>query len=126
MLATTNFINGRRNHVWSDRRQRRAGNRVFLDDRGNLMNKSRIVLRIFAALGSLLGMTLALILAFLVYPSDPGSSQFLNFDGFVVLPEGKSLNVLDYMVVSDDGLFIAGMTMGSVFKVALRPGEDVS
>jgi DNA-binding beta-propeller fold protein YncE len=90
------------------------------------MNKSRIVLQIFTALGSLLGMTLALILAFLIYPADPGGSQFLNFDGFVVLPEGKSLNVLDYMVVSDDGLFIAGMTMGSVFKVALRPGEDVS
>jgi YVTN family beta-propeller protein len=90
------------------------------------MNKSRIVLQIFATVGALLGMTLALMLAFLIYPADPGSSRFLNFEGFVVLPEGKSLNVLDYMVVSNDGLFIAGTTMGSVFKVALRPGEDAS
>jgi YVTN family beta-propeller protein len=126
MPATTNCFNGRRNHASSDRRQRRAGNLAFPGRPRNLMNKSRIVLQIFAALSSLLGMTLVLILVLLIYPADPGSSQFLNFGGFIVLPEGKSLNVLDYMVVSEDGLFIAGMTMGSVFKVALRPGKDVS
>jgi len=59
-----------------------------------------------------------LILAYLVYPAKPGKSSLLKFESFIVLPQGSALNILDYLIVSNDALFVAGLSQGSVFKIA--------
>ena len=59
---------------------------------------------------------ICLILVYLVYPANPGKSKLLKFESFIVLPKGRALNILDYLSVSDDALFVAGLSQGSVFK----------
>jgi hypothetical protein len=78
-------------------------------------NKLKIALRILPVTisGS------CLILAYLVYPPNPGKSNLLKFEKFIVLPQGSALNVLDYLSVSNNELFVAGLSQGSVFKIAL-------
>jgi DNA-binding beta-propeller fold protein YncE len=63
-------------------------------------------------------------LAALVYPSLPRHSISMRFDGFIVLPKRASLNVLDYMTLNGRDLFIAGPSLGSIFKVEIDPGEQ--
>jgi len=63
---------------------------------------------------------ICLILVYLVYPANPGKSKVLKFESFIVLPQGSTLNILDYLSVSDDALFVAGLSQGSVFKIALN------
>jgi DNA-binding beta-propeller fold protein YncE len=58
-------------------------------------------------------------LAYLIYPARPASSRFMTFDGFLTLPKGGVLNVLDYLTVNDGALLIAGESTGSVFKIAV-------
>ena len=58
-------------------------------------------------------------LAYLIYPARPARSRFMGFDGFIILPKGGVLNVLDYLTVDKRALLIAGESTGSVFKIAL-------
>ena len=60
-----------------------------------------------------------LILVHLVYPANPGKSSLLKFENFIVLPQGSALNILDYLIVSNGALFVAGLSQGSVFKIVL-------
>jgi DNA-binding beta-propeller fold protein YncE len=62
-------------------------------------------------------------LGYLVYPGEPGSSRFVRFEGFIVLPRGGVLNVLDYLTLSGDALFVTGESSGSVFKILLGPHD---
>lgn len=63
-------------------------------------------------------------LASLIYPSVPSRSSSMSFDGFIVLPMRASLNVLDYLTLNGRDLFIAGTSLGSVFKVEIDPGDQ--
>ena len=63
-------------------------------------------------------------LAALMYTSLPGRSISMRFDGFIVLPKRASINVLDYMTLNGRDLFIAGTSLGSIFKVEIDPGEQ--
>jgi DNA-binding beta-propeller fold protein YncE len=58
-------------------------------------------------------------LAYLIYPARPARSRFMTFDGFITLPKGGVLNVLDYLTLNDGALLIAGESTGSVFKIAV-------
>jgi len=78
-------------------------------------NKLKIAARVLLVLIS----GICLILGYLVYPGNPGKSKLLKFESFIVLPKGRALNILDYLSVSDDALFVAGLSQGSVFKIAL-------
>jgi hypothetical protein len=51
----------------------------------------------------------SLRVVYLVYPANPGKSTQLKFENFIVLPQGSALNVLDYLSVSNDALFVAGI-----------------
>src|SRR5882757_5356421 len=62
-------------------------------------------------------------LALLIYPFAPSQSSFVRFDGFIVLPSRTSLNVLDYMTLNGHDLFVAGTSIGSLFKVKIDPDE---
>jgi YVTN family beta-propeller protein len=67
----------------------------------------------------------------LIYPGTPGNAKSLVFKGYVLLPKGALLSVLDYMNVTDTRLFVTDISTGSVYKIGLRnqslPSEqDVS
>jgi DNA-binding beta-propeller fold protein YncE len=61
-------------------------------------------------------------LAYLIYPARPARSRFVRFDGFIMLPKGGVLNVLDYITVDERALLVAGESTGSVFKIAVDTG----
>jgi DNA-binding beta-propeller fold protein YncE len=63
------------------------------------------------------------VLAYLIYPGEPASSRFVRFEGFIVLPRGGVLNVLDYLTLSGDVLFVTGESSGSVFRILLDPHD---
>jgi len=44
---------------------------------------------------------LGVVSSYLVYPGKPSPSEFMAFDGFIELPRGGSLNVLDYLTLND-------------------------
>ena len=75
----------------------------------------------------ILGVTVAAVtsmgLAALIYPFAPSESSSIRFDGFIVLPRRSSLSVLDYMTLNGRDLFVAGTSIGSLFKIKLDPGE---
>lgn len=62
-------------------------------------------------------------IAVLIDPSTPDPSPYLHFDGYVALPREKILNVMDYLTWSDDGLYIANTSSGSVVKLVLERNE---
>ena len=90
-------------------------------------NNLKIAARILIVLIS----GILLILAYLIYPANPGKSSLLKFESFIILPQGSALNILDYLSVSNDALFVAGLSQGSLFKIGLdadgkRLGTNVS
>jgi YVTN family beta-propeller protein len=58
----------------------------------------------------------------LIYPGTPGHARSLDFKGYVILPRGAFLTVLDYLNVSEKSLFVTDVSTGSVYKIALRDG----
>ena len=59
------------------------------------------------------------MLAYLVYPGSPSQSRFMAFDGFIELPRGGLLNVLDYLTLNGSTLFVTSESSGALFKVDL-------
>jgi hypothetical protein len=62
---------------------------------------------------------LGAVFAYLAYPGTPGKSNFMTFEGYIELPRGGLLNVLDYLTLSDHTLFVTSETSGALFKVDL-------
>jgi YVTN family beta-propeller protein len=58
--------------------------------------------------------------AHLAIIGDPGKSSSLRFEGFVLLHKGGLLNVLDYLAVSDQQLFVTGESSGDVYRINLH------
>lgn len=59
---------------------------------------------------------------FAIYLADPGMpspSRSLRFEGYLLLPLPGRLNVLDYMSVSGNRLYVAGMSSGSIVRISL-------
>jgi DNA-binding beta-propeller fold protein YncE len=59
------------------------------------------------------------VLIYLVFPGTPSRSRSMKFDGYIDLPQAKSLNVLDYLTIKDHSLFVTDESSGSVYKVTL-------
>src|SRR6267378_1175182 len=59
------------------------------------------------------------VLAYLVYPGTPSRSKFMTFDGFIELPRGGLLNVLDYLTLNGSTLFVTSESSGALFKIDL-------
>jgi YVTN family beta-propeller protein len=75
--------------------------------------------------GTLWGVTAIVLIACavllrLVWISEPGKAASVQFQGFVLLPKGALLTVLDYLTVSGQLLFVTDESTGSVYKVALH------
>ena len=56
----------------------------------------------------------------LVYIGRPDDGASLKFRGFVLLPRGALLTVLDYLTVSDQQLFVTDESTGSVYRITLH------
>jgi DNA-binding beta-propeller fold protein YncE len=65
------------------------------------------------------------ILFRLVYIGRPDDSTSLKFRGFVLLPKGALLTVLDYLTLSGQQLFVTDESTGSVYRITLH-GEALS
>jgi DNA-binding beta-propeller fold protein YncE len=79
--------------------------------------------KVFRLLLATLGVCLVAIVSFglwLVIPGEPRSTSSLRFDGYILLPKGKFLNVLDYISFSGSDLFVTSESDGSVFKADLQ------
>jgi hypothetical protein len=57
---------------------------------------------------------------YLMYPGTPSHASSLVFQGYVLLPSNRVLSVLDYLMVKDDKLFVAGESTGDVYRVQIR------
>jgi DNA-binding beta-propeller fold protein YncE len=66
----------------------------------------------------LLGL-LGLGVAYFAYPGTPSQSTFMTFEGYIGLPKGGMLNVLDYITLNGKTLFVTSETSGAVFKIDL-------
>ena len=62
---------------------------------------------------------LGAVFAYLVDPGTPGKSEFMTFEGYIELPKGRLLNVLDYLTLNGSTLFVTSESSGSLFKVDL-------
>jgi hypothetical protein len=70
--------------------------------------------------GSAIVLIACAVLLRLVWISEPGKAASVQFQGFVLLPKGALLTVLDYLTVSGQLLFVTDESTGSVYKVALH------
>jgi len=74
-----------------------------------------------AALAAAIVACLAVVFAYLVYPGTPSKSKFMSFEGYIGLPKGGPLNVLDYLTLNGSTLFVTSESSGALFKVDLNP-----
>jgi len=80
-------------------------------------------LRTTAALATVILLCLAVAGGYLICPGTPGKSKFMKFEGYIELPKGGSLNVLDYLTISNGTLFVTSESSGALFKVNLDPNR---
>lgn len=72
---------------------------------------------------SLLLLILVLAAGFIAYLASPGipsASGSLRFVGYIPLPRGGAFNVLDYMNVEGNRLYVADLSSGSVVRIPLH------
>lgn len=77
-----------------------------------------------AITAALAAVILVSISAFLRLSSIPVSTTTLTFLGFVHLPKtgNNILNVMDYMIIHDNALFVASIRPGTIYKIPLAKG----
>ncbi|MCU1295731.1 MAG: hypothetical protein JWO91_9 [Acidobacteriaceae bacterium] len=80
-------------------------------------------LRITATVAAAIVACLAVVFAYLVYPGTPSKSKFMTFEGYIELPRGGRLNVLDYLTLKGSTLFVTSESSGALFKVDLDPNH---
>src|ERR1700731_2220434 len=80
-------------------------------------------LRLTAAFAAVAVGCLAVAGAYLICPGTPGKSKFMKFEGYIELPKRGSLNVLDYLTISNGTLFVTSESSGALFKVSLDPNR---
>ena len=78
----------------------------------------KIVLWVLAGFVGVAGVALL----WLIYPGRPSGGQHLEFKGYVLLPKGATLTVLDYLTIDGKRLFVTDESTGSVYRISLRDG----
>jgi len=94
-----------------------AGPTIDVKGKGNHAMKN--TLKIMRAVVLVLTSFVGVVLAYLVYPGTPSRSKFMAFDGFIELPRGRLLNVLDYLTLNGSTLFVTSESSGALFKIDL-------
>lgn len=83
----------------------------------------RTVLKFMTICATVLIGLLGAVFAYLAYPGTPNKSEFMKFEGYIELPKGGLLNVLDYLTLNDRTLFVTSESSGSLFKIDLDPNH---
>jgi DNA-binding beta-propeller fold protein YncE len=65
----------------------------------------------------------AVALGYLIHPGTPSKSKVMAFEGFIELPRGGPLTVLDYMALSDRALFVTSESSGALFKIVFDSSD---
>jgi DNA-binding beta-propeller fold protein YncE len=86
----------------------------------------RRIVRIVILLLSILIVITGSALIYLIYPGTPSRSHSMTFDGYIDLPKGGALSVLDYLTIENHALFVTEESSGSVFKVNLNPTTQMA
>src|SRR5260370_37783518 len=81
-----------------------AGPTIDRKDKGN--HAMKYTLKIMRAVVIVLFSFVGGVVAYLVYPGTPSRSRFMSFDGYIELPRGGLLNVLDYLTLNRSTLFV--------------------
>src|ERR1700738_2129207 len=90
---------------------------ICMRDKGRSAMKT--ALKIMAICVIVLIGFLGAVFAYLVDPGTPSKSEFMAFEGYIELPKGRLLNVLDYLTLNGSTLFVTSESSGSLFKVNL-------
>jgi DNA-binding beta-propeller fold protein YncE len=85
----------------------------------NAGRSMRNAIRIIAICATVLTVFLGVTFTYLAYPGTPSKSDFMTFEGYIKLPRGGMLNVLDYLTLNDRTLFVTSESSGSLFKIDL-------
>lgn len=56
----------------------------------------------------------------IIVPGSPSQAKSMEFKGFVELPKGAFLSILDYLTIEDKQLYVTDEGSGNVYKIALR------
>jgi hypothetical protein len=78
------------------------------------------LLRIMVMFAIVLIGSLGAAVAYLSYPGTPNRSRFMAFDGYIGLPGDRLLNVLDYLTLNGNTLFVTSESSGALYKIALN------
>jgi DNA-binding beta-propeller fold protein YncE len=82
--------------------------------------------RILSLIGIILASVSVSVLLYFALPGTPSRSRFVTFDGYIDLPKGGSLDVLDYLTLRDRTLFVTDESSGAVFKINLDPNTQMA
>jgi len=63
------------------------------------------------------------VVTYLAYTGTPSKSSFMTFEGYIELPKGGLLNVLDYLTIDGKTLFVTSESSGTLFKIGLDPNR---
>ncbi|MDP9083486.1 MAG: YncE family protein [Pseudomonadota bacterium] len=66
-----------------------------------------------------IGIGVVALLGYLVYPGTPAAAHTLKFERYIPLQRHGVLNILDYLTIQGNTLFVAGTSSGSVYQVPL-------
>lgn len=97
-----------------------------VDTRDEGKHAVKNALRIMVAFLVVLVGFVGVALAYLGYPGTPDQSKFMVFDGYIDLPRGGLLNVLDYVTLDGSTLFVTSESSGALFKVALDASQPAA
>jgi DNA-binding beta-propeller fold protein YncE len=98
-----------------------SGQNTVIRDKMNRIAKRCI--QITAALAAAIFACVGVVFAYLVYPGTPSKSRFMTFEGYIELPKGGLLNVLDYLTLNGSTLFVTSESSGALFKINLNPAH---
>jgi DNA-binding beta-propeller fold protein YncE len=90
-----------------------------IEVRGKGKHAMKTILKITTTVLIVLIGLLGAVLAYLVYPGTPDQSKFMDFDGFIELPQRQALTVLDYLALTGHTLFVTDESTGALFKIVL-------
>jgi DNA-binding beta-propeller fold protein YncE len=86
----------------------------------------KAVLKIALVFVGMLVVIAAIALIYLAYIGTPSNSTAMKFEGFIELPKTRQLNVLDYLTLRDNVLFVTEESAGNVFKLTLDPSTQAT
>src|SRR5258706_10313237 len=81
---------------------------------------TRVALSVVGVIAGVLAVIFAVLVAALIFPRTPEGARTLQFQGFVAHPGRGVVQVLDYLTVSQRGVYVTNVNAGDVYRIDLR------